>query len=138
MSCVLRVRGANFNVDEFLAKSTLQPLIVARRGQAQYPNGPVPDTSGFHVAVSDANFSQLQVQIEDAIRFLERNQNELARLAASPGIEKLSLDFGIEERSVAAQTERFPPNLLRAVGALGIWLEFTLYPRHDSSVAGSD
>jgi hypothetical protein len=133
MSCVLRVRGASFKVDEFLANSTLRPLVVVRRGHAQYPNGPVPDASGFHVAVSDANFSQLQVQIEDAIRFIERNQNELARLAASPGIEKLSLDFGIEERSMAAQTERFSPNLLRAVGALGIWLEFTLYPEHRPS-----
>jgi hypothetical protein len=30
--------------------------------------------------------------------------------------EKVSLDFGIEERDMAAQRERFPPNLLRIVG----------------------
>ena len=42
--------------------------------------------------------------------------------------EKVSLDFGIEERDMAAQRERVPPNLLRIVGNLGIWLEFTLYP----------
>src|ERR1700722_8864998 len=41
--------------------------------------------------------------------------------------EKVSLDFEIEERDMAAQRERFPPNLLRIVGNLGIWLEFTLY-----------
>jgi hypothetical protein len=81
------------------------------------------------VVASEADFSNVQVQIADAIHFLEQNQAELARLVGFPGVENLSLDFGIEERDVAAQSERFPPNLLRIVGNLGIWLEFTLYPR---------
>jgi hypothetical protein len=68
------------------------------------------------------------MQIADAVRFVEQNQAELARLVAFPGVESVSLDFGIEERDMAAQSERFPPNLLRVVGNLGIWLEFTLYP----------
>jgi hypothetical protein len=56
------------------------------------------------------------------------------RLVAFLGVERVSLDFGIEERDIAAQSERFPPNLLRILGNLGIFLEFTLYPlqKHDS------
>ena len=132
MSCVLRARGTNFAVDEFLSKSKLKPIVVARRGHPQYPNSrpssQVPDNSGFHVDVSDAEFSQLQTQIEDAVQFLKKNNEELARLVAFPGVDRIALDFGIEERDVAAQSENFPPNLLSAAGSLGIWLAFTLYP----------
>jgi hypothetical protein len=135
MSCVLRVRGTNFAVDEFLSKSTLKPVVVVRRGQSQYPNSApsrIPSASGFHALASEADFSQLQVQVEDAVRFLEQNHTELARLVAFPEVEMVSLDFGIEERDVAAQSERFPPDLLRIAGNLGIWLEFTLYPYQES------
>jgi hypothetical protein len=82
----------------------------------------------FHAVASEADFSQLQVQIGDAVHFLEQNHAELARLVAFPGVERVSVDFGIEERVVAAQSECFPPNLLRIAGNLGIWVEFTLYP----------
>ena len=136
MSCVLRARGTNFAVDEFLSTSTLKPIVVARRGQPLYPNSPpgstIPNASGFHAVASEADFSQLQVQVGDAVRFLEQNHTELARLVAFPEVERVSLDFGIEERDVAAQSECFPPDLLRIAGSLGIWLEFTLYPYQES------
>ncbi|HEV2314949.1 MAG TPA: hypothetical protein VGR94_06565 [Candidatus Acidoferrales bacterium] len=130
--CVLRARGASFVVDEFLASSSLTPITVFRRGQPQWaqapPGTPIPNESGFHAIASEADFSNLQAQITDAVYFLEQNQDELARLVAFPGVEKVSLDFAIEERDMAAQSERFPPNLLRIVGNLDIWLEFTLFP----------
>jgi hypothetical protein len=84
--------------------------------------------SGFNTDVSAADFSNLQGQIADAVQFVEQNQDELASLVGFPGVENVSVDFGIEERDVAAQSERFPPNLLRMLGNLGICLEFTLYP----------
>jgi len=59
------------------------------------------------------------------------------RLVGFPGVENVSVDFGIEERDVAAQSERFPPNLLRMLGSLGIWLEFTLYPCQKPSEHGN-
>jgi len=132
MSCVLRARGASFAVEEFLTASTLKPIMVVRRGQPQWPNSPpgspIPNESGFHTIASEADFSNLQGQITDAVHYLEQNRNELERLVAFPGVERVSLDFGIEERDIAAQSERFPPNLLCILGNLGIFLEFTLYP----------
>lgn len=130
MPCVLRVRGATFAVDEFLAKSSLQPITVFHRGEKQsgFEKARPVNFSGFHADVSAADFSNLQGQISDAVQFVEQNRNELARLAGFPGVEHLSIDFGIEERDIAAQSERFPPNLLQMIGSLGIWLEFTLYP----------
>ena len=132
MSCVLRARGVSFAIDEFLAKSKLTPIAIFRRGQPQWPNAPsgspIPNESGFHAVASEADFSNLQAQIADALHFLEQNQDELLRLVAFRGVERVTLDFGIEEREIAAQSERFPPNLLRILGNLGIFLEFTLYP----------
>jgi hypothetical protein len=131
MSCVLRAWGVSFAVDEFLAASALKPITVFRRGERQSTKleGPILEGSGFHAVASDAEFSDLEVQIADAVRFLEHNQRELARLVGFPGVDRISLDFGIDERDVVFQHERFPPNLLRIAGNLGIWLEFTLYPR---------
>jgi hypothetical protein len=143
MSCVLRAKGVGFAVDEFLAGSKLKAIAVFRRGEPRAPEaqseGPKLSASGFNVTASGADFSNLQVQIADAILFLEQNQDELARLAAFPGVEILSLDFGIEERYVAAQSECFPPKLLRIMGNLGISLEVTLYPcqEPDASRSGS-
>ena len=126
MPCVLRASGSTFAVDEFLAESSLQPIAVFHRGQKQSSKSRPMTASGFHADVSAADFSNLQGQIADAVEFVEQNQSELARLVGFPGVEKVSVDFGIEERDVAAQSERFPPNLLIMLGRLGICLEFTL------------
>jgi hypothetical protein len=126
--CVLRARGSSFAVDEFLAASSLQPITVFHRGEKQSPKSRPMTGSGFHTDVSAADFSNLQGQIADAVQFVKQNQDELARLVGFPGVENVSVDFGIEERDVAAQSERFPPNLLTMLGSLGICLEFTLYP----------
>ena len=111
-------------MDEFLSGSSLEPDAIFRSGAPQFPasqpGGPKLTASGFNVVVSEAGFSDLQAQIANAIHFIEQNEVELARLLTFPGIEGVTLDFGIEEREVAAQSERFPPNLLSIVGNLGI------------------
>jgi hypothetical protein len=139
MACVLRAGGASFAVDEFLAGSGLKPNAIFRRGEPRFrasqPDGPKLSESGFNLIASEAEFSHLQLQITDAIHFLEQNQTELARLVAFPGVEAVCLDFGIEERNIAAQSERFPPKLLSILGTLGIWFEFTLYPYQEPEVS---
>lgn len=57
---------------------------------------------------SDANFNDPAQQMDDAIVFLERYENELATLAAFPGVDTCDLDFGIEDRDVAHQGDMFP------------------------------
>lgn len=127
MPCVLRASGSNFAVDDFLASSSLQPLTVFHRGEKQSPRSRSMTASGFYADVSAADFSDLQGQIGDAIQFCELNRNELVRLVGFPGVENVSADFGIQERDVPAQCERFPANLLSILGNLGICLQFTLY-----------
>ncbi|MDJ0865674.1 MAG: hypothetical protein QNK03_06175 [Myxococcota bacterium] len=137
--CVLRATGAEFDPDAFLEGSRLQPRKVFRRGDPRLPNsqpdGPRHQTSGIHIDVSEAQWSDLPGQVADAERFLSANRDEVERLAGAPGVTDLVLDFPIELRidgeGVAAQFDRFPASLVRLAGALGLALELSTYPRSD-------
>ncbi|MEE9263224.1 MAG: hypothetical protein V3V11_02105, partial [Vicinamibacteria bacterium] len=81
----------------------------------------------FSLTVSHAAFSDLETQISDAILFLDEYEDELRRLGSSDGVEGISLDFGVQRRDVAAQTDVFPSDLLWRAGALDIWIAITHY-----------
>ena len=134
--CVLRVSGKYFDVDQFLRESPWVPRAIFRIGEPRVPtsqpDGPVSRQSGFNLNASNAEFSELQKQIDDAILFLRSNEKELVRLRDFPGVEGMCLDFGIEERDVPAQSEAFPPELLFLLSQMGISLAFTLYPSQDA------
>lgn len=130
MSCVLRATGSNFDVDSFLNGSTLKPLIIYHRGQTRFQDLKTqPDNqSGMNVSVSNREFSDLMGQIEDAIQFLSENANELRRLRSFAGVERLVMDFPIENREVAVQSDYFPAPLLSLMGELQINLIVSHYP----------
>lgn len=133
MSCVLRVSGLTFNVDAFLKESSLEPLVVYRRGEPRGPRSaptrPLNEDSGMNVSVSTREFSELENQIEDAILFLENHRQELRRLRAFSGVDRIALDFPIEERDVPVQRSSFPAELLSLMGELGVGLLVSIYPR---------
>lgn len=119
MSCVLRIGGRIFDVDEFVANTNLKIIATF--------------ASAVNIVVSDAGFGDLHTQIADATEFLRVHEAELKQMKSRPRIDLIELDFGLEERDVAAQSETFPPNLLAALGQLGIALRFTLYPAAEGS-----
>lgn len=140
MSCVLRAYGSEFDVDDYLSQVELTELlfIVRRRGLRRYERQKDPDTtSGFNLIVSEAEFTELGQQQADARAFLRKYERELRLLAAFPGVEDIVLDFGIEDRDVAAQADYFPPELLRRMGLLQIGLVVSRYPR-DELPTGTD
>ncbi len=131
MSCVLRASGRNFDVDEFLKTSSLDALAAFHRGETQLPSSSVTrksEVSGMHVSVSTREFSDLTGQIADAIEFLSKNGRELKRLRDFPGLERMDLDFPIEDRDVVYQRDGFPPQLLSLLGGLRIGLVVSRYP----------
>ena len=132
MSCVLRANGSDFLVDRFLEHSDLIPCVVYRKGEprspASKPKGKIHETSGLNIDVSEADFDNLEGQIQDAISFLKQHKKELERLRKFPGVEGLALDFGIAKRDVIAQYDYFPPELLYLAGSLGIGIELSQYP----------
>jgi hypothetical protein len=130
MSCVLRISGGSFDVESFLRDSSLVPLIVLHRGHSRFADSrqPPEDHSGMNVSVSTRDFSDLAGQIADAIAFLSAHTPELSRLRNYPGVEKMQLDFPVEDRDTLVQTDVFPATLLTLMGKLNIELAVSHYP----------
>jgi hypothetical protein len=139
MSCVLRAHGEAFKVSEFLSSSSLEPDTIYEKGApvaSGKKNGSTRTSSGFSLTVSNADFSDLEAQIRDAILFLDEYEDELRRLGSFSGVEGISLDFGVQRREVAVQTDVFPSDLLWRAGALDIWLAITHYPVAEEKADG--
>jgi hypothetical protein len=84
-----------------------------------------------NISVSIREFSDLRGQIDDAIRFLSNNDQELQRLRDFPGLEEMELDFPVEERDVAVQSDAFPAQMLSLLSGLRIGLVVSRYPASD-------
>lgn len=132
MGCVLRAKGEDFRVDEFLQQTSLIPCHTYRKGQPKSPSqkhGKVWSSSGLNINVSDAEFSDLQGQIQDAIVFLKKHKQAVKKLCQYDGVEDVRLDFGSVQREKAIiQFEYFPPALITLAGRLGLGIEISFYP----------
>ncbi|MDD5069980.1 MAG: hypothetical protein PHV17_04565, partial [Candidatus Omnitrophica bacterium] len=93
------------------------------------PKGKKNNHSGINITVSKADFDNFKKQIRDTIKFLKINKNEIKKLVKFPGLdEEPELDFGIERRNVAVQSELFPAELVALCGKLGLALALSRYP----------
>ena len=119
MSCILRAADETFDVDGFLATSSLNPYKTWHVGERSSESLPPSTTAGFNVDVSDADMHDLPAQIEDAIEFLRENSDELRRLSTAIGTSRASLDFAVAHgpREIAVYC-RLPPELTRLAGNL--------------------
>jgi hypothetical protein len=137
MSVVLRAYGTEFDVDAFLAGCTLPVCAVKRRGEpvfpASQPNGRRHEGSGVHVPASDAAFEEFPRQVADATAFLRANAEQVLRLCEFPGVEGVTLDFGIARRNVPVQCDRLPAELVCLAGSLGLAIELSQYPPDDQA-----
>lgn len=135
MRCLLRAHGEGFDVTAFLSDSPLRPDEVYNKGdalEAGQDNGATRTASGFSLVLSRAGFD-LEAQVREAIAFLDEYEDELRRLGSFPGVDAMSIDFGIAWREAAAQADVFPSDLLWRAGALDIWLAVTHYPVVDQT-----
>ena len=131
MSCVLRAGGKRFDVDACVDRLGLRVLRVFRRGEPRSPARPTGPKSVFscaNVLVSDREFSDYNGQVRDAIRYLKRNRKLLRRLRRYSGVEWAYLDFGVELRDVAVQSDFLPEELVTMAGNLGLGIELSHYP----------
>ena len=135
MSCMLRASGAKFDVDLFLKDCSLEPIRVWRKGERKAPNSESNEKtiteSSVSFEVSDADFSELSIQFADAQLWLGQNRDEVARLVQFPGVDGVSIDFGVEIRPPGWSSFMFPPALTSLVGTLGLQLEISVYPTSD-------
>ena len=126
MACLLRARGAEFDVEAYLAGSPFAEASSYRGGDPTVGAGR-RQTAGFTLAVGPARGGDLDSQVEQAVEFLDQHEDELRRLGRYPGVEEVELDFGIAWREGSSQTDLFPPELLWRAGALDIALRVTHY-----------
>ena len=129
MPCVLRVYGAEFDVERFLRESGLRAYRVSRKGHRFLNLQPVSEVSGFDLEVSAADFRHLEHQITDAVTFLQEQNRALALLSSFGGIEEATLDFtgghgGMWTGGDGGHLpeDHFPPRLLLLMGQFGLGL----------------
>lgn len=134
MSCVLRIEGSDFKVDNFLKSTSLQAYKVWHTGEPVTPkrkNNSNYTASGCNIDFSNADFDQFEVQKSDAIKFLTDNFDKLQKLSDFGLLKSESprLDFGVYTRmfNVGAQFDRFEPELLRLAGSLNLTIELSQY-----------
>jgi hypothetical protein len=124
MGCVLRASGAHFDPEQFLSDSPLVPCNVFRKDERKSETR-TWDTSGITILVSEAGpFLQ---QVAEAIDFLRSNRTELLRLKESPGLEDISLDFGVDRKNGFLQSHLFPSELISVCSEFGMGLEVSIY-----------
>ena len=132
MTCILRAGGLNFDVDDFIEKSSLSADSLWRKGEKRFPRSnsseEINNSSGIRVVASEADFSELSQQIEDVIVFLRQNLESVKALASFPGVDGAVLDFGAEIYPPGWASFTFPAELLRLAGSAGVSLCLSVYP----------
>jgi len=132
MTCILRAVGATFDVNDFLAKSSLVTDSRWHKGERRFPRSKsseeINKTSGVRVIASEADFSDLSQQIEDVIVFIRQNQEPVRKLASFPGVEGAVLDFGAKIDPPGWASFTFPAELLLLAGSVGVSLCLSVYP----------
>jgi hypothetical protein len=135
MSCILRFWGKEFNPKEAIKSAPIVADKIWIIGERRFPESQtmlkLHNSSGVNFLVSNADFSEIQTQIENAVDFLSMHHSWLARLSSSPGLEGAVIDFGAEITNSFSQSYSFPPALLLALGKSNITLGLSVYPCDD-------
>lgn len=134
MSCVLRIEGENFKVNEFLKITKLSAYKVFVKGdKIGYTKNinTAYQTNGCIFDLSNADFDRLDLQKKDALNFLETNFDKL-KLLPEYGLKTEEIpviDFGIYTRifDVEIQSDYFEPKLLKLAGELNFGIEISQY-----------
>lgn len=111
MSCVLRLSAPIS--DYALSRVAIKPFRISE--------------TAVHFDVSTADFDDLATQANDALEYLRAHTQDLKLLLASPSTGGV-LDFAVELRDAAVQSDAFPAELVREAGNLGLSLEISHYP----------
>jgi len=123
--CVLRAWGDDFQPEQFLTGSSLQPCNVFLKGSRKSETR-TWETSGLTLIVSEAPDDFVQ-QTADALTFLKSNSPELHRLQTTVGLEGLSLDFGVDRKDCFLQNQLFPSELVSLAAKYSMALEVSIY-----------
>ena len=116
MNCILsQLLAMTLMSSRFMADCEVAPVRIWRKGDPNFPksrpDGKKNHNSGANFEVSPADFSRLDLQIDDAQVFFEDNSEFIRRLRSFPGVEGLDLDFGADIHPPGFSWFTFPPEL---------------------------
>ena len=127
MCAYLRVTGEKFDVDSFLAGSSITPDVVFYRGQAKKRlKEQTWLYSGFGLEIG-GEFGRLSSQINEVASFLEEERSQLVLLSKFPGVSDMRVILSYCPGNSANMTEYLPPMVLDRLGSIGIGIEFDVY-----------
>jgi len=129
MSCILRVSGESLDVDALISDLPLSADQTWRKGQPRSTvSGRLHANSGANFLVSDADLDAFARQVTDATAFLASNATAVAKAARFPGVEQVTLDFGVAllEGNVA-MFSYLPPQLVQLAAQANIGIEISHY-----------
>jgi len=135
MPCNLVILGKDLDIDAFIAKSKLRGFTRIYKGEPMFkskPEGKKIEHSRIVIQTSKADWDELDKQIKDTIRYLQRHKDKLSHIKQVKEVELALLDFGINLRidneKVHLQSDRFPSELLKLAGEIGLDIELSIYP----------
>ena len=135
MPCNLTILGESLDIDAFIAKSKLRGYSKHYKGQPMFkskPDGKKLLHSRVGTQTSKADFNNLNKQISDTIKYLKRHIDQLNIIKQTKGIDLAVLDFGInlriDKKKILLQSDRFPNELLKLAGEIGLDIELSIYP----------
>jgi len=143
MTCYFAAHGKTFDVDAFLRRSTLDPVDVVHRGEPVVPDSErfakrYPRSS-FTIRIGSRYSWKLDSQVRAARLFLRQHSSEVRRLAGTNGLERLCIDFGVENDPKAfCQSFRLPIDLIALAATAGVSLEISVYPESSGSERADD
>jgi|TARA_R110002111_G_scaffold48505_1_gene86101 hypothetical protein len=132
MSCILRIDGIKFQVDDFLESTELKPYKIYRIGEKlKIGKRKFEDSNGCFFDLSKADFNDFEQQRKDALKFLKTHFDQL-KTVFDFGLtkdDKPRIDFGITTRmnDVAVQCDYLEPELLKLAGNLNFGIEISQY-----------
>ena len=132
MSCVLRIEGTEFRVDDFLKSTGLKPYKIFRKNEKdKIVKDLIYDSNGCAIDLSKADFDEFEQQKKDVIAYLKMNFEKL-NTVFSFGLhndEIPVMDFGTTTRmhEVEIQSDYLEPELLKLAGNLNFGIELSQY-----------
>jgi hypothetical protein len=105
---------------------------VWRKGEQRTIPGRLHADSGACIMVSNADFDEFDLQVRDAIAFLELHGSLVAKASCFPGVEHAVFDFAVELREVHfSKSSYLPPRLIQLAAVAGIGVEISHYACSD-------
>lgn len=138
--CTFKVRGSDPGLAQFAQRSGLNLCLTIEDGvRVSQPSGRAlsavslrekPGVYGFHVAVSNRGWDDLQGQFSDAVAFIRRHRDALTRLSELKP-DSAVLSFAAEadpsQRHVVIHSVYVPVDLCRASADVSLGIGITLY-----------